>query len=234
MLAQSLQSTIALMANRTFSESLVRFFNLVNTRQDDLMRALYEHVLLVAIPVGIAILIAIPLGILATRYKAVEIPALNLASIGQTIPSLALLALMIPIGLGIGRRPAYIALLIYAVLPILRNTFTGIAGVDASLKRAARGMGMTDMQMLRKVEMPLAFPIIMAGIRTSTVMIIGTAVLAAYIGGGGLGSFIVTGLGLVRDDLILLGAIPSALLAIFTDLILGRVEDWVTPRGLKV
>lgn len=221
-------------ANRTFGENLMRFFDLVGARREELIQALYEHMLLVLIPVGLAILIAVPLGILATRYRAIEVPALGLANIGQTIPSLALLALMIPLGLGIGRRPAYIALLIYAILPILRNTFTGITSVDSSLKRAARGMGMTDMQMLTKVELPLAFPVIMAGIRTSTVIIIGTAVLAAYIGGGGLGQFIVTGLGLVRDDLILLGAIPSALLAIVADLILGRLEDWVTPRGLKV
>ncbi len=234
MFPQALYSALTLTANRTFTESLMRFFTLVGTRGDDLRAALGQHMMLVLIPVGIAIVVSIPLGILATRYRAVEIPALGLANIGQTIPSLALIALMIPLGLGIGRRPAYVALLIYAILPILRNTYTGIAGVDPSLKRAARGMGMTDMQMLLKVELPLAFPTIMAGIRTSTVIIIGTAVLAAYIGGGGLGQFIVTGLGLVRDDLILLGAIPSALLAIVADLILGRVEDWVTPRGLKV
>ncbi|MFO7941560.1 MAG: ABC transporter permease [Bacillota bacterium] len=228
----TLMSLVA--ANRTFGENLIRFVDLVGARREELIQALYEHMLLVLIPVGLAIVIAVPLGILATRYRAIEVPALGLANIGQTIPSLALLALMIPLGLGIGRRPAYIALLIYAILPILRNTFTGITSVDSSLKRAARGMGMTDIQMLTKVELPLAFPVIMAGIRTSTVIIIGTAVLAAYIGGGGLGQFIVTGLGLVRDDLILLGAIPSALLAIVADLILGRLEDWVTPRGLKV
>ncbi len=234
MFAHTLVSALTLTANRTFGESMMRFFNLVVTRQADLRIALYEHMLLVLIPVGIAICIAIPLGILATRYRAVEIPAIGLANVGQTIPSLALIALMIPLGFGIGRRPAYIALLIYAILPILRNTFTGITSVDSSLKRAARGMGMTDLQMLWKVELPLSFPVIMAGIRTSTVIIIGTAVLAAYIGGGGLGAFIVTGLGLVRDDLILLGAVPSAILAIIADFVLGRLEEWVTPRGLKV
>ncbi len=235
MSAHALHTLMTLLAaNRTFGENLMRFANLLTTRRAELIQAFYEHMLLVLVPVGIAIVVAVPLGILATRNKVIEIPALGLANIGQTIPSLALLALMIPLGLGIGRRPAYIALLIYAILPILRNTFTGITSVDSSLKRAARGMGMTDLQMLTKVELPLAFPVIMAGIRTSTVIIIGTAVLAAYIGGGGLGHFIVTGLGLVRDDLILLGAIPSAVLAIVADLILGKLEDWVTPRGLKV
>ncbi|MFO8059829.1 MAG: ABC transporter permease [Bacillota bacterium] len=208
--------------------------SLVFEQRGALATALQQHMLLVLVPVTCAVLLAIPLGILATRNKYVELIAIGFANIMQTIPSLALIAMMIPIGLGIGRRPAYVALFLYAILPILRNTFTGISGVDDSLIRAARGMGMTDLQVLRKVELPLAMPVIMAGLRTSTVIIIGTAVLAAYVGGGGLGQFIMTGLGLIRDDLILLGAIPSALLALAADFVLGRLEDWVTPAGLKV
>ncbi len=215
-------------------ERILGFTQLVIDQWDALMTALQQHMLLVAIPVGFAVLLAIPLGILATRNRYVQLLALGFANIMQTVPSLALIAIMIPIGLGIGRRPAYVALFLYAILPILRNTYAGISGVDNSLIRAARGMGMTDIQVLRKVELPLAMPVIMAGLRTSTVIIIGTAVLAAYVGGGGLGQFIMTGLGLIRDDLILLGAIPSALLALVADFILGRLEDWVTPAGLKV
>ena len=215
-------------------EKVTGFIQLVINQREALQVALQQHMLLVAVPVGAAIVVAIPLGIWATRHKYVQMLAIGFANIMQTVPSLALIALMIPIGLGIGRRPAYVALFLYAILPILRNTYAGISGVDESLKRAARGMGMTDLQVLRKVELPLAMPIIMAGLRTSTVMIIGTAVLAAYVAGGGLGTFIMTGLGLIRDDLILLGAIPSAGLALVADFVLGRLESWVTPTGLKV
>ncbi len=159
---------------------------------------------------------------------------MGFASVMQTVPSLALLAFMIVVGMGLGFRSAATALFLYALLPILRNTHAGIEGVDSALKRAAVGMGMTDMQVLLKVELPLAVPVIMAGIRTATVIIVGTAVLAAYIGGGGLGVFITRGLGVNRQDLILLGAVPSALLALATDFVLGRLESLVTPRGLKV
>jgi len=213
---------------------LMGFFEVAAEQHSQLITAFLQHMRLVAVPVGAAILVAIPMGIWATRNKYVEFVAIGFANVFQTIPSLALLALMIPLGLGIGRRPAYVALFLYAILPILRNTYTGILGIDQSLKKAAQGMGMTDFQVLRKVEFPLAIPVIMAGLRTSTVLIIGTAVLAAYVGGGGLGQFIMTGLGLVRDELILLGAIPSALLALSADFVLGKFEDLVTPKGLKI
>lgn len=202
-------------------------------RKADMMLALWEHLLLMAVPMAFAILVAVPMGILATRCKTIETPAMAIANILQTIPSLALLAIMIPL-FGIGKRPAYIALFLYALLPILRTTFTGISGVDKSIKRAAIGMGMKDIQVLTKIELPLAFPVIMAGIRTSAVIVVGTAVLAAYIGGGGLGKFIVTGLGLSRDYLILAGAIPSALLAILVDLGLHKLQYRATPRGLRI
>ncbi len=215
-------------------EGVVSFLQLAVDQQDQLITALRGHMMLVVVPVGLAVVVAIPLGIWATRNRVVEFVAIGFANIMQTVPSLALIALMIPLGLGIGRRPAYVALFLYAILPILRNTYAGISGVDSGLKKAARGMGMTDSQVLQKIELPLAAPVIMAGLRTATVIIIGTAVLAAYVGGGGLGSFIMTGLGLVRDQLILLGAIPSALLALVADFILGRLEEWITPRGLKI
>ena len=159
---------------------------------------------------------------------------MGIANVLQTIPSLALLALMIPLGLGIGRKPALIALFLYSLLPILRNTYIGIRSVDDSIKEAATGMGMTYFQRLYMVELPIALPVIIGGIRTATIIIIGTATLAAMIGGGGLGDFIITGLGMVRDELILLGAIPAALLALLADFLLGKLEYILTPRGLRI
>lgn len=196
--------------------------------------ALQEHLLyLVLIPVSLAILIAVPVGILATRYKWLEKIALGVTSMLQTIPSLALLALMIVMGLGIGYKPAITALFLYSLLPILRNTFIGIKNVDPALKEAATGMGMTNMQRLRMVELPIAFSVIMAGIRTATVTCIGTGTLAAYVGAGGLGVFIVRGLQLFRNYMLIAGAIPAAVMALTADFLLGKLEYVLIPRGLK-
>lgn len=212
----------------------MNFLTLLVDRQNEILLALREHLVLVFVPVGLAALVTIPLGILATRYKWIEVPVMNLANIFQTIPSLALLALMIPLGLGIGQKPALVALFLYSLLPILRNTYIGIRSVDDSVIQAARGMGMTYFQRLYMVELPIAIPVIMGGIRTATVIIIGTATLAAMIGGGGLGDFIVTGLGMVRDELILFGAVPAAILALLAEFVLGRLENILTPRGLRI
>ena len=152
----------------------------------------------------------------------------------QTIPSLALLSFLVMSGLGIGFRPAIVAIFLYAILPILRNTYTGIKSVDPSIKKAAKGMGMTDMQCLMLVELPMAVPVILAGIRTSATMSIGTATLAAFVGGGGLGNLIVTGLRMLRDHIILAGALPAALMAITLDALLSRLEKALTPRGLRL
>lgn len=219
---------------RGLLRDFVRFIDHLSTRREELLIAFREHFILVAVPVSVAIVVAVPLGILATRVRFLEGPIMGFANIMQTIPSLALLAFMLVIGLGLGFKSAATGLFLYALLPILRNTVTGIDGVDNSLKRAAAGMGMTDMQVLWRIELPLAMRVILAGIRTSTVIAIGVAVLGAYIGAGGLGQFITRGLGLVRNDLILLGAIPSALFALVTDQVLGRVQEWVTPKGLKI
>ncbi len=212
----------------------MKFIEVLIDRRVEVLFALQEHLVLVFIPVFFAAVVSIPLGILATRYRWVEVPVMGLANIFQTIPSLALLALMIPLGLGIGKKPALVALFLYALLPILRNTYIGIRNVDESVREAAKGMGMTYFQILYMIELPIALSVIMGGIRTATVIIIGTATLAAMIGGGGLGSFIVTGLGMVRDELILLGAIPSAALALLAEFVLGRLERVLTPRGLRI
>jgi len=187
-----------------------------------------EHLYLVAIAVSSAAIIAIPTGILLTRSQRLSGPVMGVASVIQTIPSLALLGLMIPL-LGIGVGAALVALFLYALLPILRNTYTGISGVDKAVLEAGRGMGMTDKQLLMKVQLPLAVPVIMAGVRTSTVICVGIATLVGLIGAGGLGIPIFQGIAMVRSDLILAGAIPAALLALLLDYILGKAEKKLTP-----
>lgn len=199
------------------------FIDTLNDRKGELLTALLEHIQLSFIALLIAMLIAVPLGILLTRRQKLAEPIINVTAILQTIPSLALLGLMIPL-FGIGRVPAIIALIIYALLPILRNTYTGIKEVDPSLKEAASGIGMNPLRRLTKVELPLAMPVIMAGIRTAMVLIIGTATLAAFIGAGGLGDLILLGIDRNNTPLILLGAIPAAILAVFFDSILRWME----------
>ncbi|RFU66536.1 osmoprotectant update ABC transporter permease/substrate-binding subunit OpuFB [Bacillus sp. V59.32b] len=192
-------------------------------RQDELISALLEHIQISFIALFFAILIAIPLGIYLTRYKKVAEGIIGVTAVLQTIPSLALLGLLIPL-FGIGTVPAIIALVIYALLPILRNTYTGINEVDSSLIEAGRAMGMNRRKLLTKVELPLALPVIMAGIRTAMVLIVGTATLAALIGAGGLGDLILLGIDRNNTSLIVLGAIPAALLAILFDFLLRQFE----------
>jgi osmoprotectant transport system permease protein len=201
-------------------------------RKDDIWISFQEHVLLSGIAMLLAILIAVPLGIWLTRNKKLAELIIGVAAIIQTIPSLALLGFMLPI-FGIGKVPAIIALTLYALLPILRNTYTGILGVDPALVDAGRGMGMTSRQILFMVELPLTLPIIMAGVRTATVLTIGVAALATFIGAGGLGDLIDRGLRVADKNLILTGAIPAAILAILFDLALRKLEEKVTPKGLK-
>lgn len=192
-------------------------------RQDQLVQALTQHILISFVALLCALIIAIPLGIYIARHLKISEGVLGIAAVLQTIPSLALLGLLIPL-LGIGIVPAIVAIVIYALLPILRNTYTGIRKVDPSLIEAADAMGMTPMKRLFKVELPLAMPVIMAGIRTAMVLIIGTTTLAALIGAGGLGDIIL--LGIDRNDtaLLILGAVPAALLAIIFDLLLRVIE----------
>jgi len=217
------------------SSVFARVVKVISDNPDEFLTALGQHVFnLVLIPVLLAIVVAVPLGILATRHAVLEKVFLTIVNILQTIPSLALLTLLIVLGLGIGTRPAIVALFLYSLLPILRNTVVGIKNVDPFLKEAALGMGMTGWQRLRMIEMPLAFSVIMGGIRTAAVICIGTGTLAAYIGAGGLGQFIVRGLNFFREELLLVGAVPSALLALLTDYLLGRFERKVTPRGLAI
>jgi osmoprotectant transport system permease protein len=190
-----------------------------------------EHLTLVIIAMTFAILIGVPLGMFVVQRPALRTLALGIASILQTVPSLALFGFLIPIPFigGIGRRTAIVALVLYAILPILRNTYVGLTGIDPSVLEAAEAMGMTDAQILWRVRLPLALAVILAGIRTATVITIGVATIAAVIGAGGLGTFIFRGVAMVSDAVILAGAIPAALLAILADLLLGLLE-----RKLKV
>lgn len=188
-----------------------------------------EHLFISLSAFLLAIAFAVPLGILLTRFKKAAGPVIGLANIMQTIPSLALLAFMIPF-LGVGKLPAIVAMFMYSVLPILRNVYIGIDKVDPNIKDAARGMGMSEMQMIMKVELPLALPVIMSGIRLSAVYVIAWTAVASYIGAGGLGDLIFNGLNLYKVDLILAGTIPVTLLAILADFTLGILEEKMQPK----
>jgi len=198
---------------------------------NDILRLTGQHLVLVASAMLAAILLGVPAGILLTRRAGLRRWLLGFASVVQTIPSLALFGFLIPIPLigGIGPRTVIVSLVLYALLPILRNTFVGIAGVDAAVCESAIAMGMTDGQVLRQVQLPLAAQTILAGIRVATVTTIGTATIAAAIGGGGLGVFIFRGVASVDSAQILAGAVPAALLALAADGGLGWIERRLSP-----
>ncbi len=185
-----------------------------------------QHLWLVLVSISIAVIIGVPVGVLLTRYKSLRGPVLGVANIMQTVPSLALFGLLIPIPFigGIGRSTAIIALVLYALLPVIRNTVTGILGVDGNVREAAVAMGMTDGQVLRQVELPLAMSVILTGIRVATVITIGVAIIAAAVGAGGLGEYIFRGLRQFDNRLLLAGAVPSALMALVADFGIGLLE----------
>ncbi len=188
-----------------------------------------EHFFISAFSLALGALVAIPAGMLLIRYRRFADGVIGFASILQTVPSLALLAIMIPI-FGVGKVPAIAALFIYSLLPILRNTFLGLDSVSANVIDASKGMGLTSAQIMFRVRLPLAAPVIMAGVRLSGIYVIAWAALASYIGAGGLGDFIFTGLNLYNPPMIILGTIPVTILALFTDFLLGWLEKVVTPR----
>jgi len=198
-------------------------------KREVLLFATLRHIEVSAIAVVISVVVAVPLGILITRYRKLAHVMVNSANIGQTIPSLAILGLVIPV-LGIGLKPAVFAIVIRGVLPILNNTYSGIVNVDRFLIEAGRGMGMKNREILTMVEIPLSFPVIMAGIRTAAVLSISVAALAALIGAGGLGDLIFQGIVMADRNLLLAGSIPTALLAVGTDVGLG----WIEKRVKKV
>ncbi len=197
-----------------------------------LFSATIEHVELTALAVGVAVVIGVPLGAYLTRERFLAAPVLAVISLIQTVPSVALLGLLIPL-FGIGEKPALLALFCYALLPIVRNTYAGLDSVDPAAIEAARGMGLREGQIVRKIALPLAIPVVLGGIRTATVISVGVATLAALIGAGGLGKFIFRGIAMVDMKTVLLGAIPAALLALVLDLGLAQLEKRLVPAGLR-
>ncbi len=198
----------------------------------DLIYKTGEHLYISLAAILLGIIVAVPLGIALSRVPKFADRFISLVGVLQTIPSLAILAFFIPF-LGVGKLPAIIALFFYSLLPILRNTYVGVRDVDKGIVEAGKGMGMNTWQSIIKMEFPLALPVIMAGIRLSTVYLIGWATLAAFIGGGGLGDFIFDGLNLYRPDLILAGTIPATILAVIADRLLAVLETRMMPKGLR-
>jgi osmoprotectant transport system permease protein len=208
--------------------SLAHFFV---RHSGEILQATLEHIWLVGAAMLLAILIGVPLGILVTRRPWLSKPILGSANIAETIPSLALFGFLLPVP-WLGDRSdrlAIVALTLYALLPIIRNTAAGIGGVDPAIREAARGMGMTQRQILFRVELPLSLSTVLAGVRVATVLTIGVATIAAAVGAGGLGEFIFRGLAMVNDQLILAGAIPAALLALSADFLLSVLERRLRP-----
>jgi len=195
-------------------------------RRGEIVSLTAEHLVLVALSTILAVSIGVPVGILLTRRPRLARPILGFAGVVQTVPSLALFGFLIPLPLigGIGARTAIVALIVYALLPILRNTYAGIRSVDPAIVEAATGLGMTARQRLWWVELPLALPVVLAGVRIATVVSIGLATIAAAIGAGGLGVLIYRGIAIVDNRLILAGALPAALLALAADFLLGALE----------
>ena len=206
-------------------------FHFIAQNHAEVLELTLEHLWMVIASTSLAVLIGIPLGILVSRRPAWNKPVLGSANVIQTIPSLALFGFLLPVP-WIGTRSerlAILALTLYALLPLIRNTYTGIKGVDPAIVEAGRGMGMTDGQLLFRVQLPLALSVIIAGVRVATVISVGLATIAAAIGAGGLGEYIFRGLAMVNNQLILVGAIPAAALALLADVTLGWVERRLSP-----
>jgi len=197
----------------------------------------WQHIMLVGIAVSLAILVGVPLGILMTRFPAVAGPLQASATVLLTIPSIALFGLLLPFyskfGQGLGPLPAITAVFLYSLLPILRNTYLALTNVEPGIREAARGIGMTFGQRLRMVELPIAVPVILAGVRTAVVMNIGVMTIAATIGAGGLGVLILTSISRSDMSMLLVGAVLVSLLAIFADLMLQALQRSLTPKGLR-
>ncbi|MFW5698468.1 MAG: ABC transporter permease [Planctomycetota bacterium] len=206
----------------------------------DILRATYQHLFLTFFAVIIATIIAVPVGVMLARSRkqAFAGSVLGAAGVIQTIPAIALIAvimlLFVLLGLtGIGQPPALTALVLYALLPVMRNTFTGIRQVDPAVIEVARGMGMTPQQVLFRIQLPLALPFIMAGLRIATVWTIGAAALCSLIGAGGLGDLIIRGLRSVQYESVVAGTVPAAAMAVLFDILFGRIERWFTPAGMQ-
>jgi len=196
-----------------------------------LLEKTWQQIYISAISLFLGIIVAVPISVILLKFPKTAKVVIALASMLQTIPALALLAMMIPF-FGVGRVPAIIALFLYSLMPIMRNTYVGLTDVNPDTIDSARGLGMTKMQLILKVDIPLAMPVIMSGIRLSAIYVIAWATLASYIGAGGLGDFIFNGLSLYQPDLIFGGTIPVIILALLADYLLGQLEKKLSPKGI--
>ncbi|RMC49954.1 ABC transporter permease [Lactobacillus sp. ESL0263] len=197
----------------------------------ELLEKTWQQIYISAISLFLGIIVAVPISVVLLKFPKTAKVVIALASMLQTIPALALLAMMIPF-FGVGRVPAIIALFLYSLMPIMRNTYVGLTDVNPDTIDSARGLGMTKMQLILKVDIPLAMPVIMSGIRLSAIYVIAWATLASYIGAGGLGDFIFNGLSLYQPDLIFGGTIPVIILALLADYLLGQLEKKLSPKGI--
>jgi len=208
------------------------FWSFIITRKAEIFRLIIEHIELTFMAVLFSLVIGIPLGILITRVKKLATPVLGLASVIQAVPSMALLGFLIPV-LGIGSKPAIAMVFLYSLLPIVKNTYTGLININPDTLEAAEGIGLTKGQILKMIQIPLALPVIMTGVRISAVTAVGLMTIAAFIGAGGLGYMVFSGVQTVNNNMILAGAIPACLLALLMDFIISKIEKAVTPKGIK-
>ncbi|MCK2005823.1 ABC transporter permease [[Brevibacterium] frigoritolerans] len=216
----------------------MELLDFIGSNWGELLAMTWEHIQLVGLAVGVAILLGVPFGVYITQHEKLSNLVLAVAGIIMTIPSIALFGIMIPIlsiiNQGIGFLPAFIALVLYSQLPIIRNTFIAVKNVDPNMRDAAIGMGMTAWQRLLKVEIPIALPVIMAGIRMAVVLTIGIGAIAAYIGAGGLGVYIARGISTSYTEMVQAGAIAVSILAISADYLLGQVQKRVSPKKAHI
>jgi osmoprotectant transport system permease protein len=217
--------------------TFLELFEFIQMNWSELLKMSLDHIKLVGLAVGVAILTGVPFGIYISQKESLANLVLAVAGIIMTIPSIALFGIMIPIlsviNQGIGFLPAFIALILYSQLPIIRNTYIAIKNVDPNTRDAAIGMGMTTWERLYKVEIPIALPVIMAGVRTAVVLTIGIAAIAAYIGAGGLGIYIARGISTSYQVMVQVGALAVSILAISVDFILGRIQKKLSPKGVR-
>lgn len=214
------------------SNFIIEYAEFLRERYPDILNATQEHLMISMTSVILGSLVAIPLGmyLAKNRIKWIHTIIFGVVNIFQTIPSLALLAIMIPL-MGIGVKPAIFALFLYSLMPILRNTYAGFSSVDPAVLESARGMGYSATQRLLQIQLPLAFPYLMSGIRVTTVYIISWTTLATLIGAGGLGEFIFSGIGVNKKELIVTGAVSAIILALLADLVLGKIENWLSRKA---
>lgn len=209
-----------------------QYISFMLERQDQILELTTQHLYLTFIAVFFAVLVAVPLGITITRFEKAAGIVVGIANAVQALPSLALLGFLIPI-LGIGSKPSIVMIFLYSLLPIIKNTYTGLINVDRAILEAGRGMGMTNWQLMKMVQLPLALPVIMAGIRISAVTAVGLTTIAALIGAGGLGQLIYRGISMVNNRMIIAGAVPAMVLTLVIDFLLNILEKLVTPKGIR-